>query len=425
MTATDGAIDTTSGTTHRRREPLLDGLRGVCALGVIVFHVAFQAGVANHIGDAGYGIWGFITEGLTVCLPPFFVLSGFLLYRGFARTTILETPRPDLRSFFVGRVLRILPAYWVLTIVALSTLNLSGIDDAWDVLKPFLLLHFLLTPDSTQWLTGMEPTWTVPTEMFFYLLLPVFAWAIHRHARGVADPARRARRMLTPLAALVVIGFAWIAFCHLPVMADSVWYFSFWPFGFTGFFAAGMALAILSVQSEATSRPPALHRLIIRMPNLTWLIALFVFAANVPKPFGQPGDGTWGGMTQELVENVLLLAFAVLIILPLTVPAARSRLMTAVLGNRVVLFLGRISYGMYLWHVLFIHLWFANGSAFGNVPVPSQMFRGQVGFWELLAFVLAGSIVVSLISLHAVERPALRLRGRRRADPAPPSRAEG
>jgi len=412
MVATDNLSRTDRGTGAAKRVPTFDGLRGLCALGVVVFHVAFMAGVSNHIEDKGSGIWGFLTDGLAVCLPPFFVLSGLLLYRSFARSIIAGTRRPPALPFLWKRALRILPAYWVLIAVSVLFLNFYTIGRFWYSVRPFLLLQFFYTNNPLQWLTGTEPTWTVPAEFAFYLGLPVFGWLIDRYARRAGSPAQRVRRMMWPLSILVLVGAGWTAFCFLPAMAPSVWYLNFFPFGYIGFFAGGMMLATLSVYNDVAARPPALYRLVTRWPNLCWLLAAVVFVVNVPKPFGEPGEGTYPALLQEMIEHVLLFLFAVLIVAPLTVPRTRSRLMDAVLTNAPVRFVGRISYGVYLWHVVWIHLWFKNGSIFGHHPVTSVVFRGTVGFWTLLTFVLGGTIVTALVSHYAIEQPAQRLRNR-------------
>lgn len=393
-----------------KRVPRLEGIRGLLAVSVLLYHVSFTAGVLN---SPKLGVWGDLISGLDVALPPFFVLSGLLLYRGFARSTLTGAPRPGLRSFFWGRALRILPAYWAMIIIVLLTLNFYSIRSVWYVLNPILLTHFFTITDFNQWITGTEASWTVPAESSFYILLPVFAFLIGVFARRVDDPRRRMRRMLLGIIPVGLIGIGWTTFAYWPSNGARIFYYSFWPFGLYAVVSVGMALATLSAYGEVTGRTPALYRLAARRPNLFWLAALVVFFFNLPIfSFGTPYVPNYAGLGQELVNYVLLVIFAFLLITPLAVPDARSRFLDGLLANPVSRYLGRISYAIYLWQLPFIHIWFRNGSIFGHHPVPVGALTGKVGFWTLFGFVLACSIAMSTVSRYLVELPALRLRGR-------------
>ena len=101
--------------------PELEGLRGVAAWGLVLYHTwVFSSGsaLAWDLGPA------------TVFLPAlqssvvlFFVLSGFLLYRPFAAALAAGEPFPSVRAYFRNRALRILPAYWVVVLVSSAVLN--------------------------------------------------------------------------------------------------------------------------------------------------------------------------------------------------------------------------------------------------------------------------------------------------------------
>ncbi|MFE1343409.1 acyltransferase family protein [Streptomyces sp. NPDC058757] len=388
---------------QKRRVPVLDGLRGLCAVAVLVYHVAYTAGVSNHFADPRDNLWGYLTEGMGVFLPPFFVLSGLMLYRPFARRTVTgEGATPRVASFYWRRFVRIVPAFWALVLASILLLDYDKIDGVWFFLRPLLMIHFFTR---AEWITGIEPTWTVPTEMLFYLALPVIAWAIHRFAVRGTTPARRARRMFVPLVALVLIGMAWTAYCFLPSMTADVWYLSFWPFGYVGYFAGGMALAVMLSYAEVAPRQPALFRWAAKWPMGFWLVALIAYLANVPHPFGEPGMGDWGALTQQMVLHLLFFVFSMCVVIPLVAPGARSKTMDLVLANRPMAFLGRISYGIYLWHVFFIHVVLHNGSMFGKSAVNSGMLRGTVGFAEMVSLVLLGTLVTALASHYVLEEP--------------------
>src|SRR5947208_12435707 len=96
---------------HEHRNRALDGLRGVAALSVLVFHVWDYARPVPHAvldSPADYAL----NEG-RLGLILFFVLSGFLLYRPWVRAVLRGTPNPQLGRYLICRAARIAPAYYL------------------------------------------------------------------------------------------------------------------------------------------------------------------------------------------------------------------------------------------------------------------------------------------------------------------------
>ncbi|MFF5207145.1 acyltransferase family protein [Streptosporangium sp. NPDC000396] len=405
MTVTESA--SRLATRARERFAILDGIRGICAVSILTTHVAFATIVlSKDAGPPRAGFFSIIAIGLEMAIGPFFILSGLLLYRPFARMTIAGTPRPALGQFFARRVARLLPAFWLVTTFCLLALNFSLIQGVWDVLRPFALLHVY----DSHYYVGLDVDWTVPAEAQFYLLLPLFAWFMHRIAGKGTDPVRKARRMMIPLGVLVLIQLGWAVYIHWKYTTWGPQFF--YPFTVIGLWAIGMALAIWSVVAEvAPEKAPAFHRLAARRPNLYWLAALVVYAIVCAQPFAVPGTADWKNSPAAFVEAATVLLFSFLVMAPLVVPGASSRLMRTVLENRPMLFLGRVSYGIYLWHFVVMYLWFGSGSIFGEI-VPVQTLLGKYGFWELEIPVLIGTVAVATLSYYAVEQPITRLTSR-------------
>lgn len=392
-------------TRDKKRVPRLEGIRGLCALGVIVTHVAFSTGVVlgSEAGPPQQGIWSILVAGLEVCLGPFFILSGMLLYRPFARATIAGRKWPSVGPYFLRRALRLLPPYWLLAVVCLLLLNFSSIHSAWYVLRPILLMQDY----DYVWYAGMDPTWTVPTEAQFYILLPLVGLLMARLGRGAADPAARGRRMLIPIGFLLLVGFAFTAYMHAPSLG--VWPTVYWwPFSRIGLFGLGMGLAVLTSVAEASpEKTPGLLRFAGRRPNLFWVAALAMYGVNCLAPFGHRGTWDYGSIPFALVQHVAFLSFAFLAVVPLVAPKAQSRLMEGLLSNRPMRFLGRISYGMYLWHFAVMYFWFRSGSIFGAPPKLAFFLIGTVGFWEMVTVVVLGTIAVAALSYYFFERPII------------------
>ncbi|GII76229.1 acyltransferase [Sphaerisporangium rufum] len=376
-------------------------MRGLAALGVLVLHVAFSAGQmrwneAPGMEETGNGIFSVLFNQLQVSLPIFFTLSGMLLYRPFALAAIADTPTPRVKPYLWRRALRCLPAYWALIAVVLIVLNRDNIHGFWDVLRPVLLLQIY---QENAWVLGGEQTWSLSTEIAFYFALPVIAWILHRIARGAATPAARVRRILISLSTVIPVSVAWTAWTHSsafgpwPIEGN-------WPLGWIDFIATGMMLATLSAGAQVSwDAVPGVYRAADRRQIACWIGALAAYLLACVSPFGDPGSANSPGLAQSVAEHVLYLTFGLLAVTPLTLPEQRSRFIAAVVTNRPMLFLGRISYGLYLWHIAIIYFW------------DGDLFRAG-NFWVLLAVTLAGSIVCATISYYLIESPAMKLRER-------------
>lgn len=385
-------------TTERRFFPELEGMRGLAAMGVLTTHVAFSSGMVGFMDKEANGFLGVMLQQLHVSLPIFFVLSGMLLYRPFVLATLAGTRKPAVKPYLWRRALRTLPAYWVLVVVALAVLNRDNVHGLWQVVRPLLLLQ-VYQIDARLVGQGLEQTWTLSTEVAFYAALPLMAWALHKLAGRSSDVGVRVRRILAGLSTLVVIGFAFAAYTHLPSLGQYPVQ-NEWPPKWIGFIAVGMALAALSAAADlAPARVPAFYRWVIKHPLWCWAAAAAVYVIACVRPIGQPGHADYPTMAGGLTEQVLYMLFGLLLVAPVTVPHDRSRFVIAVMSNPVMRFLGRISYGLYLWHIAVIYFWHGN------------LFEAG-GFWELYGVTLGGSIVLATASFYLIESPAMKLRER-------------
>src|SRR5256885_2620782 len=135
----------------------------------------------------------------------FFVLSGYLLYRGFARAALGNGEHVWTAGYLVRRAARVVPAYYAAILGTLLLLSLSGsstpgrrLVQAGD-LPLFFVFGQNYSPETLLKLNAA--TWTLAVEVAFYLMLPVVALAAYR--------LRSPRRQAALLGAFVAAGLGW------------------------------------------------------------------------------------------------------------------------------------------------------------------------------------------------------------------------
>lgn len=390
-----------------KRSPTIDGVRGLCALALLITHVAMVSGLigtretGGDVGPSNY-IGGFFASGLQIAAGVFFVLSGLYVYRPFAKSIITGGPAPDGTRNFVRRALRLLPAYYLMYVVVLLAMNWNAIDSAWYVIRPLLLLHIY----DMEWMNGMEVTWTVPAMAQFYLLLPVLAWATRRYASRGATPRERAYRLMIPVPFLVAIGFAWLFIVKAMDLGTRALFW--WPMGLLPEIGIGMALGILLALTQVSPKDnPSLFRAAAARPNLFLLGAVITLLVNCARPFSEIGMDDIYTVSGLVFFYVILAVFCVLVVVPLVAPGSHSRVIDATMGNRPIAYLGRISYGVYLWHFAVMHFYLQGGTLFGGDTQMILGIYGDAGFWELQLVTLFGSVLLASISYYVLERPAM------------------
>ncbi|MEV6300191.1 acyltransferase [Actinoplanes sp. NPDC051861] len=406
VTESDRRVGAGSDRDHKRI-PVVDGVRGLCALALLITHVAMVSGLLGtretgaEVGPSHY-LGGFFAGGLQIAAGVFFTLSGLYVYRPFAKSVITGGPKPSGRHNFARRALRLLPAYYLMYVVVLLALNLESIDSVWYVVRPLLLLHIY----DFVWMDGMEVSWTVPAMAQFYLLLPLLAWATRRWAGRGATMRQRAYRLMLPVPFLIASGFAWLFFVKANDLGTRALFW--WPMGLLPEIGIGMALGILLALTQASpSDTPKLFRAAAARPNLFLLSALVIVLVNCARPFAKIGMDDIYTVSGLVFFYVILGLFSIAIVTPLVAPGASSRVRDGLLGNAPMVYLGRISYGVYLWHFAVMHFYLQPDTLFGG---DSQMILGlyrEAGFWELQLVTLTGAVLLATISYYLMERPLM------------------
>jgi peptidoglycan/LPS O-acetylase OafA/YrhL len=389
----------TAAVQQREREyahghwPALTGLRGLAAAAVLIFHVHLLGGRPALPAPLAW-----LCEMGWSGVDVFFTLSAFLLALPFVETLERGEPEPSLRAYWRHRAWRILPAYWVqvLLLFALALLGAKvsywGAADASGLAVNALFLYDLqplLAP-------ALPPWWTLPVELGFYLLLPLFARLL-----------KPSRWIWIVVAIAASLAWRWWVLHAGFSRAEEVAWASHLP-GRLHQFLIGMlaAWALIRWRARLASLTPTQRDLgaIAAMLAFLALPALaipFTGQAYAGSPAAQGPLLAWH-LYSALLVAALLLALA-------SGPSRVAR----VLGAGWLQALGLLSYSLYLWH--FPVLLALRESLGGYEEVQSQ--AGSFAFQGLLF-----SLAVAAASWWLVERPAQQ-RARRDKMPASPARA--
>jgi peptidoglycan/LPS O-acetylase OafA/YrhL len=357
---------------------------------VLLTHTSFLSGSND-------GTWfGDFTARLDLGVTIFFLISGFLIYRPFVNTRLNGAPATPLVLFFRRRFLRIFPAYWVaLTVLAIS----PGLPDV-HTGRWWVYYGLFQAYDPTWFDKGIGTAWSLSTEVAFYALLPLYAWAIARLARGL----RFELGLLGLLAVASVVARALVADAERDAVFGQASTFPITLGGSFLWFALGMALAVLSAWLQGRSGQPRAVTFLERRPWVPWLLAVGFFVL-VSKGIGVTGQGFERlTVTQNVGEHLLYGAVALCLILPAVFGDRGGGWPRRVLANRWLATLGLVSYGVFLWHQTVAVKLSGEGAA-GWLPI------GR--FLSLTVVVAAVSIPVAALSYVLLERPLLRLKYRR------------
>jgi peptidoglycan/LPS O-acetylase OafA/YrhL len=377
-------IDTRGGleSVPAGRVASLTGIRAVAATLVVLTHAAYTTGKYTH------GYVGLVYSRMEIGVPIFFVLSGFLLFGPWVRAaaasresaSAASTEAPSLRRYAWHRVRRIMPAYVVTVLAAYLVYHFRTAGPnpghTWEGLLRNLTFTQIYTDHYlfSYLHQGLTQMWSLAVEVAFYVALPVLAYLL------LVVLCRRKWRpvlLLTGLGVLALVTPAWLVLVHtthwLPDGAG------LWLPTYLAWFVGGMALAALR---EMGVRAYAL----VCVP----LAVVCYFIASTPIAGAPTTSPT------ELREGLAKAAFygviATLAVAPLAL--GDHGWYERLLASRPMVFLGEISYEIFLIHLVTMELVMVEILGF-------QVYTGSM--WQLFVVTMLVTIPLAWL-LHRLTR---------------------
>lgn len=350
----------------------LNSIRFIAALLVIITHVE-QLKAMFHLPNHFDNPAVYINGRLGVVL--FFVLSGFLI-----TYLLLEeqatTGTINLAGFYMRRILRIWPLYFLTILVALLCplsphLTIPGYpaEAIWQHLGQKILMFIFFLPNLVLSSYGVVPfasqTWSIGTEEQFYLIWPVL---------------NRTIRNKQKLVAIVIVSYLAVrlileALPRTPLVQIAT---SFWQINPLDCLAIGGWFAVIARQRTSHVK----LRAVLFTRTFQWMTLLLTMALvslGIQTPYFYE--------LYAVLFGILVSGFA----------CADKKIFS--MENRIMNYLGRISYGMYMYHplviVLCIRLLLAMG-AFSNLAL-----------YSVVMFIV---VVVSAASYEGFEKRFVRMK---------------
>jgi peptidoglycan/LPS O-acetylase OafA/YrhL len=329
------SIDTSTGRRTANRVASLTGLRALAALLIVATHAAFGTG---HLDD---GYLGQLYVRLEVGVPIFFVLSGYLLFRPWVRSTEHGSASPSVRRYARRRVRRIAPAYIIVVLIAFALYHFRfagpNPGHSWLGLLKHLTLTQIYPPlYYAEMHQGLTQMWSLAVEAAFYAALPLLAGLL---LTVLCRRRWRPTLLLAGLAALGAVTPAWLWMLNttdwLPPSA------SIWLPAHLIYFVGGMATAVLQVLGKRCSAYVALA---------IALSALLIVASPIAGDITAQDVQPW----QPVLKTLLYAVVAVGVTAPLVLDPGNGY--ARLLSTRPVVWLGEISYEIFLLHVMVMEI---------------------------------------------------------------------
>jgi peptidoglycan/LPS O-acetylase OafA/YrhL len=362
----------------------LDGVRGLAILMVLLFHFVAQTTATNRFEAVTNGLLGYGLLGVDL----FFVLSGFLI------TGILYDARSGpgyFRSFYARRVLRIFPLYYGVLAVVFLVLpllpSLRGSElvslrqhQAWAWLYG---VNVYLSLQGGWVLSYIEHFWSLAVEEHFYFVWPLVVWWLGRRPKILMGAALGiAGASLAGRAAASLFGVGSVATTVLT------------PFQLDALCLGGF----LAVWLRQPGGEAAVRRMVVPLGLAVALALVGEFSLHRFTDLGLD-------LARAVRGGLFRLMFAVVLLVALFSPAASVP--GRFFRSRPMVWLGKYSYGLYVYHHFFSYYFVKHGTEFAL----ARLVGSHTGAVLLQAAAgMAVSMAVAWLSYELVETHFLRLK---------------
>ena len=333
----------------------LTSLRFFFAFAVFLSHLTFVTTDLKWYNELKNKVFfeGYVGVGF------FFILSGFVLALNYQKK-IIDNPQFSFKNFYIARIARIYPLHiltFAIMIPFVILSNLFGWDKA--ILNLFLLQSFV--PDKLYYFSINNVSWSISTEFFFYIMFPLYIIWLHKF------------KWLKY--ALYIIAIPLLIYIEPKVASDRAlekWVFYINPITRSLDFILGIILCDI-YQKIKTLKISYSKGSLIELIVLALFFVFFWYHEDIPRGFRY-------GMYYWLPVCLIVLAFAM-----------QKGVISKLLQNKILVYLGEISFGFYMIHMIIIK--------YGNY------FMTDLNDFIKIGIYFSTSLILSILCFEYFEKP--------------------
>ncbi len=340
----------------------------------MIFHVKGQTGIPFiRIGFDDYflNVSLFASYGY-LGVQLFFILSAFLLGLHYFQA---DRNHWSYRSYITKRIARIYPAYLAQLAVLVVFSGWLGINRSfgWNELVSHLFMYFNLPPNHMQQFNGVW--WTLPVEFGFYIILPLMAGLL-LHVNWL---------WMYVVCLFFTLTYRWYIYQENSESINRLISLIDLLPGELTIFASGLICAWYYYNYRKTNTPVFAGIISSLMIVMLWINYHLSHLSVYFK-------GSWLLYYWETINAVFFTLFIYFL-------AMLKQNKQYWITHPALLWLGEISYGIYLWHwpvLLFLF------------PFMKQEFKGMPLYWYTLGSTFCITILCAAISYYLIEKPGIR-----------------
>ncbi len=328
----------------------------------------------------------------------FFVLSGFLITRIlFLNADEIQQTKssawPKIIRFIYRRSLRIFPIYFILLFIGL-VFNISNFKELWPWLISYTPNFYIMFKG--QWLGTWDHLWSLAVEEQYYLIFPYFILFLTK---------KNYVRLFIIMISLGILSRLIFYFIVPHDTIEKYWMFSYVnPLSAIDCFGMGGLLAYFYHYD---------YPFLLKIAEKKNLLPITLSAVFISLILSDYSEYTYDNIWFSIIERSISAIFAYFLIMNALME--RNNYLGQLLENKVVVYLGSISYGIYLYHNLVFNYYHLNGNTIWGYLTNNFTYLNSLNSESiLLKFVINFLLLIGLASFSwfYIEKPINRFKNR-------------